>query len=155
MAPGRRHCLVCLEALMVLRSRAYLTSGGGKPPGGVLFLLLGLSPALLCAVFSQALGHPGWLQPLHMQPPRSPEREQSLSCSQMAPSSQQSLHPNCPLVARCTEGGGAPCDGNSGSSVFGFGALKGLFLGALASVLISLWCKEHLQRGAPGTVHSL
>lgn len=50
-----------LEALMVLRSRAYLTSGGGKPPGGALFLLSGLSPALLCAVFSQARGHPGWL----------------------------------------------------------------------------------------------
>lgn len=61
MAPGRRHCLVRLEALMVLRSRAYLTSGGGKPPGGALFLLSGLSPALLCAVFSQARGHPGWL----------------------------------------------------------------------------------------------
>lgn len=48
---------------MVLGSRAYLMFGRGEPPGGDLFLLLGLWPAFVGALFSQ-------LQP--------PPREQSL-----------------------------------------------------------------------------
>lgn len=76
---------------MVLGSRAYLMFGRGEPPGGDLFLSLGLSPAFVGAVFSQ------------LQPPLPVLKGSRASAARMDPSREQHFS----LVATRPEGGWA------------------------------------------------